>query len=54
MYFIYDVYLVSGYVRSEVDLLSNVPNLINASIRSPVNLNQVQGSTIGDSLANTA
>ena len=54
MYFIYNIDLVAGLAGGEVDLLSQVANLVYAPIGGGINLDQVQAAAFGEANADGA
>ena len=52
--FIYDVDLVAGLVGGIVDLLTEAPNIINASVAGGINFYDIQSSGLGYCLAHGA
>jgi len=54
MDFIYDIDFITGLVRSVVDLLPELSDIINAAIAGSINLDDIQSSTLGYCLAHRA
>jgi len=54
MDFIYDIYLVTGLVRSVVSPLTEVSDIVNASVTGGINLNHIQSPALGYCLTNGA